>query len=122
MTRCRGQGGPGRRKVADFDRDREEGNAFSLTKMEKLKERRISKHYETLTEVLEVHDNDGRCMEEEKIIDIEEPVKDHHYVPGSVMTYDQINDEPLSPGSKQDWIDLTKDDGTETLRELPNTT
>ncbi|XP_022796344.1 neural cell adhesion molecule 1-B-like isoform X4 [Stylophora pistillata] len=122
MTRCRGQGGPGRRKVADFDRDREEGNAFSLTKMEKLKERRISKHYETLTEVLEVHDNDGRCMEEEKIIDIEEPVKDHHYVPGSVMTYDQINDEPLSPGSKQDWIDLTKDDGTETLRELPNAT
>nr|XP_058971305.1 neural cell adhesion molecule 1-B-like isoform X2 [Pocillopora verrucosa] len=104
ITRCRGL------KVTDFDGDCEQGNAFSLSKMEKLKERRISKHYETLIEDLEGHRNHGHCMEDESVIDNGNPVTDHQQIPGSIGTCDQTYEKPDSPGSKQDSIDLTKDD------------
>lgn len=78
--------------------------------MEKLKERRISKHYETLIEDLEGHRNHGHCMEDESVIDNGNPVTDHQQIPGSIGTCDQTYEKPDSPGSKQDSIDLTKDD------------
>ncbi|CAH3154297.1 unnamed protein product, partial [Pocillopora meandrina] len=104
ITRCRGL------KVTDFDGDCEQGNAFSLSKMEKLKERRISKHDETLMEDSEEHHNQGHCMEDESVIDNGNPVTDHQQIPGSIVTCDQTYEKPDSPGSKQDSIDLTKDD------------
>nr|XP_058971306.1 hemicentin-2-like [Pocillopora verrucosa]XP_058971307.1 hemicentin-2-like [Pocillopora verrucosa]XP_058971308.1 hemicentin-2-like [Pocillopora verrucosa]XP_058971309.1 hemicentin-2-like [Pocillopora verrucosa] len=104
ITRCRGL------KVTDFDGDCEQGNAFSLSKMEKLKERRISKHDETLMEDSEEHHNHGHCMEDESVIDNGNPVTDHQQIPGSIVTCDQTYEKPDSPGSKQDSIDLTKDD------------
>ncbi|XP_022790268.1 uncharacterized protein LOC111329763 isoform X1 [Stylophora pistillata] len=81
-------------------KERELGNASTISSSEELKEIPVRNQYESI-EILEVHYNGGYSSEESKNVEESVPVTHHYHVARGLSEYNHLHETSGSPRSKQ---------------------